>query len=262
MIPKIIHYCWFGNGEMPELAYKCIESWKKYCPDYEIKLWNENNIDVTSVPYMKEAYEAQAWGFVPDVARLQIIYNEGGVYLDTDVELIRSLEPLLNEKAFMGLEDGNRIALGLGFGAEPHNNVIKRTLDVYSTLHYKNADGSFNRISSPTIQTQLMKTMGFVQQNHKQIIEDCMIYPQDFFCPYSYNTGKKKITNNTFSIHHYDGAWLTKEEKVWDQRRYAIMRKYGNGIGNVIWCFYRFNRKIKTYGIKETIRIMKERIIK
>ena len=138
MIPKIIHYCWFGGESLPESAIKCINSWKKFCPDYEIIRWDESNYDVTKNVYMKEAYEAKKWGFVPDYARLDIVYNYGGIYMDTDVELLKPLDDLLGCNAYMGVEKPGIVALGLGFGAEKGNSVIGDLLEEYNDKRFIN----------------------------------------------------------------------------------------------------------------------------
>ena len=239
MIPKVIHYCWFGNGNKSDLTLKCIESWKKYCPDYKIVEWTEKEIVIDSVAYMKEAYEAKAWGFVPDVARLQIIYKYGGIYLDTDVELIKPLDSLLDKKAFMGIEVDDYVNLGSGFGAESGNALIKKLMDEYSCLHYKNEDGTYNRMPSPQIQTRTLMKLGYVRENRKQIIMGAEIYPQEYFSPLEHNTGLGNITCNTYSIHHYDGSWFTDEEKMMHKKRLDIIGRYGRNKGEIVWKIYR-----------------------
>ena len=155
-IPKIIHYCWFGGAPIPEKDKACIESWRKFCPDYEIIEWNESNYDITKNRYMKEAYDVKKWGFVPDYARLDIIYTQGGIYLDTDVEIIRNMDPLLEDEAFMGFEDGKFVALGLGFGAAKGNPHIKAMRDVYEGVSFIKPDGSFNTLPSPHYTTDYL----------------------------------------------------------------------------------------------------------
>ena len=141
MIPKIIHYCWFGQSEMPTEYKRYIETWREKCPNYQIKEWNERNFDINSSAYAKEAYEEKKWAFVSDYARLKIIYDEGGIYLDTDVELIKSLDSLLSEKCFLATETTGYIATGLGFGAEQGNEIIKKMLEEYSGRHFRGHDG-------------------------------------------------------------------------------------------------------------------------
>ena len=144
MIPKKIHYFWIGGKSMPEKNKTCVESWKKFCPDYEIIEWNESNYDFSECTYMAQAYEAELWGFVPDYARLDIICREGGIYLDTDVELLKSLDDLLSCKAFMGFENRKSVAPGLGFGAEPGNEILKQMRDLYHSFSFYNENGTPN----------------------------------------------------------------------------------------------------------------------
>ena len=153
-IPKIIHYCWFGGNPFPELAQKCIASWKKFCPDYEIKEWNESNYDVTKNQYMREAFENKQWAFVSDYARLDIIYENGGIYLDTDVELLKPLDDLLILTGFMGFEENKKLcATGLGFGAVPKLPIIKEMRDDYDNIIFIKEDGSFDQTPCPYFQT-------------------------------------------------------------------------------------------------------------
>ena len=214
MIPKKIHYCWIGDKALPESARKCIESWKKFCPDYEIIEWNENNYDFSKNPYMKEALENKKWGFVPDYARLDIVYRYGGIYLDTDVEIIKSFDSLLNNKGFAGFELADHIALGLGFGAEPGNKIIKDLLESYKELHFLKQDGSLNLTPSPEINNKVFVKHGLIGNNRKQILDNCFtIYPTDYFCPKSFFDGITRVTPNTYSIHHYDSSWFTEKEQ-------------------------------------------------
>ena len=169
MIPKIIHYCWVGNSPKPKSVLYCIESWRKYCPGYEIREWNESNYDFSKNGYMKQAYEAKKWGFVPDYARLDIIYKYGGIYLDTDVELIKSLDELLNQTAFMGFEntgDGEFfVNCGHGFGAEPHNKIIGAARNLYDHIQFINDDNTYNLLPSPHYTTQIFVQAKFINQN-------------------------------------------------------------------------------------------------
>ena len=245
MIPKVIHYCWFGKQPMPELVQNCVKSWEKYCPDYQIKLWNEDNIDVSGNRFMKEAYDAKKWAFVADVARLQIIYSEGGVYLDTDVELIKSLDPLLAHPAFFGMEDSGCVAMGLGFGAEKNNPLIKSFLDYYNDKRFLKFNGRFNKTPSPMIQTKIMQDMGFVKEDKLQFFKGAAIYPPEYFCPKSYTTGVCNITDNTYSIHHYDSSWKSSKEKKRAQDKRLIVEKYGKHKGKLVWRFIRIKEQIK-----------------
>lgn len=209
MIPKIIHYCWFGGKEKPESVKKCIESWKKYCPDYQIIEWNESNYDVSKNKYMFEAYKAKKWGFVSDYARLDIIYENGGIYFDTDVEVIKSLDSLLDNNCFMGFEDGKHVSSGLGFGSEKHNESIKKIMEeIYGNLSFSVTDNTREPISCPILTTNLLLKYGLIQNDKLQNVLGITIYPTVYFCPKSYDTFKTKITSNTYSIHHFDMSWV------------------------------------------------------
>ena len=236
MIPKIIHYCWFGHNELPPLAKKCIASWRAFLPDYEIKEWNEDNFDVNSIPYIAQAYKHQKYAFVSDYARFKILHEYGGIYLDTDVELIKPLNELLSDnKGFAGVEIPGQIALGLGFGAEKNNPIIKLMLDHYEKLNFYNADGSMNLIPSPLLQTQLLKEHGLNEANSLQVIENCFsIFPKDYFNPYNFENGKIEITSNTFSIHHYAGSWVTKRNKSNTRVYQLISRILGEKVAKKI----------------------------
>ena len=213
-IPKIIHYCWLGGNPKPESMLKCISSWKKHCPDYEIREWNESNLDISMNEYTRQAYEAKAWGFVPDYLRLWIVYTHGGIYLDTDVQIVRSFDPLLEEKGFAGFEDDEHVALGLGFGAEAGNPMLKKQMDIYETLSFRNEDGSYNKTPSPQYSTQVLKELGLRPNNGSvQYIDDFACYPPEYFCPKSFQTGMLKLTKNTFSIHQFDASWYSEEEQ-------------------------------------------------
>ncbi len=218
MIPKIIHYCWFGGGPKSENMLKCIASWKEFCPDYEIREWTEKECDINCLPYVKEAYEAKAWGFVPDYLRLWIIYNHGGIYLDTDVQIIRSLDPLLENESFMGFERGakNFVAAGLGFGAEKGSKVIKFLMEQYHDMHFLNEDGTYNRTPAPIYTTERLDSMGLDRTTGDKVqhLDGMTIYPAEYFCPKDFSTFEIYATENTYSIHHFDASWFNKDEKL------------------------------------------------
>ena len=225
MIPKIIHYCWVGGNPLPESAKKCIQSWKKYCPDYEIIEWNESNYDFTKNEYMKEALEAKKWGFVPDYARLDIIYRYGGIYLDTDVEIVKSFDELLKYEGFLGFETNEYINLGQGFGAESNNSVIKALLDSYETKHFVESDGTLNMTASPELNTDVLERMGLKRNGNRQSLMGIEVFPSEFFCPKSLNDGVVRKTKNTFSIHHFDASWFTKEQQLKKELRWKEKKK-------------------------------------
>ena len=226
-IPKVIHYCWFGGADLPDDVVKCIESWKKFCPEYEIIRWDESNYDYHQYQFTKEAYEAQKWAFVSDVARLDIVYKHGGIYLDTDVELLTSLDRFLNNAAFMGFERGRNVATGLGFGAEKGNPVIKANLDAYNNLCFAANNGSIVAIICPTITTSVLEKIGLKRKDEFQKLEGIVIYPSSVFCPMLHSDGTAEVKEGTVSIHHYAATWTTEEEKRKAQRRIDIYTKYG-----------------------------------
>ena len=200
-IPKTIHYCWFGGGEKSALFEKCIESWKKYCPDYEIVEWNENNFDVSMNPFVKEAYENKKWAFVADYCRLWAIYNFGGVYFDTDVELIKNIDEVLENQVFFCFENKVNINTGLGFGAVKKSKIIKAMMK-----DYDDADG-LDLTPCPVVNTRALKKLD--EDTFKKI----KLYSAEYFCPLNYDTGKLNLTDKTYAIHWYDGSWLVGRKK-------------------------------------------------
>ena len=209
MIPKIIHYIWFGRGPKSELIQKCIHSWQLYMPEYKIIEWNEDNY-ILNFAYEKEAMEHKKYAFVSDVARLRIIAEYGGIYLDTDVELIRSLEPLLEQGGFLGFERKNSVNTGLGIAAPPGDETIKRLLAEYESIHFSTEDG-IDQTACPVRNTQGLKKLGLIPNNTKQRIGNIIVYPNDYFCPLDYDSGKLRLTENTFAIHHYGYSWADQE---------------------------------------------------
>lgn len=218
MIPKKIHYCWFGENSLPDLAKKCIESWKKYCPDYEIIEWNESNYDVRKNLYMEEAYEAEKWAFVSDYARLDIIYNYGGIYLDTDVELLKKLDDLLNYPVFLATEKIGLVATGLIFGAEPKNESILMMLNEYKDAHFKIEDKVYDLLPCPKRNTKPFLKIGLKKTKEIQNLGKVIIFPPEYFCPMDNETKEVNITLNTYSIHHYGASWISQNEKKMQQQ--------------------------------------------
>ena len=221
MIPNIIHYCWFGGNPLPEIAVKCISSWKKYFPDYEIKEWNEDNFDLNCCEYVREAYQAKKWAFVSDYARFWILYNYGGLYFDTDVEVIKDMSDIIANGAFMGCEVADKCAPGLGLGVNPGPGqggnpglgLYKEILENYQQSHFLNSDGSNNYETVVDRTTNILKKYGFKESNTIQKIADVMVYPPEYFCPMDYTTGKLNITESSRSIHWYDASWLDDRMK-------------------------------------------------
>lgn len=215
-IPKVIHYCWFGGAPLPKSAEKCIASWKKYCPDHEIIRWDETNFDLHCCGYCEAMLEKKKWAFLSDYARMKIVYEQGGIYLDTDVELVRSLEPLREQGAYMGFENSNLVATGLGFGAEAGHPFLRENMAYYEALTVFSAPQA-----CPHITTQLLKNHGLVpDRSKKQQIAGLTIYPEDYLCPKDERTGLLKKTKNTYSIHHFDASWFEESWKEGQRKRW------------------------------------------
>ena len=212
MIPKIIHYCWFGGKPLPKLAKKCIRSWKKYCPDYEIKEWNESNFDLNYNTYVKEAYEAKKWAFVTDVVRLYALVNYGGIYMDTDVEVLKSLDVFLSHEAFSGFEAKGHISTGI-MAAEKRAPIMLEFLDDYKGAKFKKDDGSLDMTTNVKRITDICLKHGLILSDSFQNIHGYAIYPSDYFCPKDLTTQKTNLTENSHTIHHFDGSWLPRSQK-------------------------------------------------
>lgn len=215
-IPRKIHYCWFGRNPKPKLAQKCIRSWKKKCPDYEIVEWNESNYDISSAPlYVCQAYESQKWAFVTDYVRLQVVYEHGGIYLDTDVELKKNLEPLLGYNAYFGFEDGKHINTGLGFGAEKGAPILAEMMEDYRDIPFIKPDGTFDTTTCPARNTKIFLRHGLKQDDSKQIL-DCkiLILPSIYLCPMFYESNKIRRSRKTVSIHWFSASWKTQKQKA------------------------------------------------
>lgn len=212
-IPKVIHYCWFGRGEMPPLAKKCIKSWKKKCPDYQIICWNEENFDLNQNRYMQEAYRQKKWAFVSDYVRLKVIYDHGGIYLDTDVELLKPLDDLLHYSGFMGFDEKGIVATGLGFGGEKGNPIVGELLKDYADISFIRDDGSCDLTPCPDRNTATLKRLGMDINVTDQTFMGTVFLPREYLCPMDYYTGKKTVTKNTYSIHHYCASWTSDVTK-------------------------------------------------
>ena len=215
MIPKVIHYCWFGKGQMPKLAYKCLESWSKYLPDYKLRLWNEETFDIDKVPYVKEAYEARKFAFVTDYVRLYALYNEGGIYMDTDVEVLKSLNDLLYLPAFSGYESNKYSSFPTGIMASEKEGIwVKEQLAYYQGIHFIKQDGTFDMTTNTYTISRIMAQNGFELNGKYQVYKNNMhAFPKDYFCPKT-STGVVKLTKNTYCIHHFAGSWYTPSRGI------------------------------------------------
>lgn len=217
IIPKTIHYCWFGRKELPDKYRKYIESWKKYCPDYEITEWNESNYDVHKNRYCSQAYAKRKWAFVSDYARLDIILKYGGVYLDTDVELLKNIDEMLKNEAFCGFESEQYVNFGLGFGAKKDHAIVNEIKDYYDNMQFVLENGQINQINCPVIQTEVMKKHKLICNGKFQVIDGMAVYPERILCgmsPFSFRIEKKPV--HTYAIHHFEGSWLDGDDwKDW-----------------------------------------------
>lgn len=225
-IPKVIHYCWFGKGELPELAKKCINSWKKYCQEYEIIEWNESNFDINSNLYVKQAYEAKKYAFVSDYVRLYVLYNYGGIYMDTDVEVLKPLESFLVHEAFSGFETEEAVPTGI-MGCTRRNEFFKLLMSYYDNRTFIKADGTYDITTNVEIITNYCKSNGLKLNNNLQDINGFILYPKEYFCPKNHVSGEINLTDNSYTIHHFAGSWMPRKNKI----KHFIIKKIG--ISNV-----------------------------
>ncbi len=223
-IPKIIHYCWFGGAPLPNLAKHCIESWKKHCPDYEIIRWDENNFDINCCAYVREAYAARKWAFVSDVARLHALVSHGGIYMDTDVEVIKKLDNLLEYEALSGFEAPDSIPTGL-MACQKGHEMFRNFLADYDNEHFILEDGSLNQTTNVVKITNYCLQYGLKLNNTLQTINGFTLFPCDYFCPKDFETQQLRLSQNTYTIHHFDGSWKSEEDK-YATLKAALFMKY------------------------------------
>ena len=216
-IPKIIHCFWFSKEPKPELQQKCLNSWKKYCPDYQIMEWNTDNYDIYKNKFVAQAYEKRKWAFMSDYARLDVLYEYGGIYLDLDVEMIKNYDQLLKQEVFVGFDCAYNIELGSGIGARKGHPLIKMLLDSYEDADFINEDGTINDTPQPARLAPIFEAYGLVRDGSMQKINNVVFFPTDYFSPLDFCFYYLQKTENTFSIHHFDDAWHSKkqaEEKI------------------------------------------------
>lgn len=233
MIPKTIHYCWFGGKDLPPEVKKCIASWKKMCPDYEIRRWDESNFDVEQNPFVKAAYKAKKWAFVSDYARLKVIYENGGIYLDTDVELRKNLDPLREKRCYIGIQQiGCLCTTGLGFGAPKSNPVVQKMLEAYDGLTF--SESHTYELSCPRLNDAVIRSYGIINNTEITELPEVTVYPPRYFDPYG---GENLLCNDTYSIHHYAASWTGNGN--------TLKRKIARLIGqnNVIYIKSLFRKK-------------------
>lgn len=217
MIPKVIHYCWFGGRPLPKEAERCINSWKKFMPNYKIIKWDESNFDIDSIPYTREAYAAKKYAFVSDYARFWILYHHGGVYFDTDVEVLKPIDDIVEAGNFLGVEQQDSthitVAPGLGLGAEKNDPLLKDLMEIYQSSHFLCSNGTVKVQNIVEITTDYLMAKGL---RNTDCIQQCCgftIYPKDYFCPIDYDTRELKITENTRTIHHYAESWIPRSTR-------------------------------------------------
>ena len=209
MIPKIIHYCWFGKKDLPPEAKRCIASWKKMCPDYDIIRWDENNFDVNQNPFIKAAYEAKKWAFVSDYARLKVVYDNGGIYLDTDVELRKNLDSLREHGCYIGIQQNEFLCTtGLGFGATKSNPVVLKMLESYDDLTF--SESHTLELSCPLLNNAVIRSYGLVSNTEITDLPEVTVYPPQYFDPYG---GENLLCNETYSVHHYAASWTSEKNQ-------------------------------------------------
>lgn len=225
-IPKVIHYCWFGGKPIPEELQRYMYSWKKYCPDYQIICWNERNYDINRSRYMRQAYDAGKWAFVSDYARLDIICEHGGIYLDTDVELLRSLDDLLFDDMYCGFEQNNYINFGLGYGAVSGHPILKSLLERYQSMDFVNENGEYNQTACAVYHLEEMQKYGFEVRDVYQNRDGVALYPSEVFAPINLMGNEKHITENTYSIHHYSSTWWDESAAVSMEQLRTNLEKY------------------------------------
>lgn len=213
-IPKIIHYCWFGGGKIPDQFLNYMNTWKEKCPDYQIIKWDESNYNVNSCCFVRQAYEHQKWAFVSDYARLDILYQYGGIYLDTDVELVKNLDPLRYDEFFCGFEQNNYINFGVGCGSIKGHPILKNLLTKYQSMNFELPNGELNLTACAIYQTEEMVNQGFTVENKYQHHDAIALYPSEVLAPYDLLGLNDFVTKNTFSIHHYSSTWWDRKAEI------------------------------------------------
>lgn len=231
MIPKIIHYCWFGGKEKPEEAKRCIKSWKNILPDYQIKEWNESNFDISQNRYVLEAYEVRKYAFVTDYVRLYALATEGGIYMDTDVEVLKSYDQFLHHIAFSGFENNNYVPTGM-MASEKNGLWVTDLLEDYKSRHFIKEDGTFDMTTNTFTITEYMKKKGLVCNNTYQDLPGLVtLYPSEYFCPKDHTTGVIFKTENTVCIHHFAASWIPHDTWSWRRHKLKLLvaKLFGQG---------------------------------
>lgn len=245
-IPKVIHYCWFGRGPKSSLINKCIASWQKYLFDYEIIEWNEDNFDLDTNIFVKEAYQCQKYAFVSDYVRLYVLYKYGGIYMDTDCEVLKPLDKFLNHESFSGYEKINLIPTAI-MGAKKNNYWIKMLLDYYQDRHFILSDGNLDTTTNVLIISKITSDAYNLTLNNQEInFNGNVIYPKEYFCPKNGFETKALITKNTYTIHHFNGSWHDDKTKLRNQKKLKLVKVFGLKIGTII---LELNEAYSRYGL-------------
>ena len=249
---KVIHYCWFGKNPLSKMAQKCIKSWMKYLPDYKIIEWNETNFDVNICPFVKQAYEKKKWAFVSDYARMYALYNYGGIYFDTDMELLKNIDNLKKDDIFLGYEENKKIAACVIGVKEKNNKYIKEILDYYDSLEEFDEDAVF-QFAIPNILTREFNKYEKKTVNGVDVFDNSIyVYPEEYFYPINYNYSKKIYTDNTCMVHYYSASWVPKGEKV----AAAVYRRFGKKYGSIILKIYYYLCNLKNSLIGKVKRVL------
>ena len=226
-IPKVIHYCWFGGKDKPEIVKKCIDSWSKHLSDYEIMEWNEENFNLNINSYIQEAYDAKKFAFVSDYVRVYALYHKGGIYLDTDVEVFKPFDDLLHHDSFWGFEQENYIATST-IGAAKKNELIKMFLDSYEKKNFIKVDGSLDELTNVAIVTKIIENLGLIKNGEYQELQDMgVFYPQTYFSPYDYINCRILITGETYAMHHFYKSWLPARVQFKSKLKKMLSRVIG-----------------------------------
>ncbi|NRO57247.1 hypothetical protein IMAU60066_01679 [Lactobacillus helveticus] len=263
MIPKVINYCWFGGKPLPASVKDYIQTWKEKCPNYIIKEWNENNFDINSNDYVKEAYSHEKWAFVSDYVRLYVLVNYGGIYLDTDVEVLKNLDSILKYDGVCGFEDKNKLSTAI-LACKPGFFLFKQWLKLYQDKTFILKDGTLNEEPNVIPFTKLCQRYGLNLNGKRQRIKGLEIFPSDVFSPQNYKTGKINITSNTLTIHNFKESWRNESEIKMHKREIRLIKKYGENMGSKLALMVNLpahiHNAVKKRGLKKEINHIFQKI--
>lgn len=257
MIPKVIHYCWFGGSPLPDYVKRYIDSWRKYCPDYEIIEWNEGNFDIKCCAYVKEAYEAKKWAFVTDYVRLYVLYHHGGIYMDTDVEVVKPFDNLLKCHAFMCFENSNLVSIGT-LGAVKESRLVKDLLENYEKRHFFLENGNIDLTINLHVVTSILKEKYNLKLNgRQQVLKDKIyIYPMEYFIAKSYRLGWIQKNEFTYAIHHYDGSWVDNERKIASKKIRELSISYMRSLEKYVYYYSTFRITYEDKGLSGVLKLL------